>query len=640
MSTPTTGTSVSQTTLTGNAAVNSLLDGWHWSSSTISYSFLVPGVSYYDTNYPALSFWTQIEAFTAIQQSATLQALAAWSNVANVHFTYSADNSTTSGTIRLGFSSSYSWGSSVGATYYPNSAPAGGDLWLDPVASDFVNSYSAGSFTNSSFLSGSYAYFSLLHELGHALGFKHPFDNSTDGGGQSIDGTSYSAWDSRVYTIMSYTPLSNHSDAIGFSFNPTTPMLLDVEAIQAIYGANYAYNSGNTVYAYNDNPGQYYFQTIWDGGGTNTIAYSGTHTVTVDLREGYGSQIGNLVYAYTSTNPTAYTVNNVWIAYGAKIQVADLSGCNAGFAVTANNYGDKIICGTGTGTINGGTGGDTIIIGSGTETITCGSGVDTIVFDHARLSYSISYTGGIFHLSGTDGAEVISGAENFAFTDGTVATALLQVNTNNITLTAPNGSVHTTSANDLVTGLSGINSVVYDGLQSQYVISGSAGQFQIQDTVSNRDGTDTVRNIERLQFSDKSVALDINPSFTFDVSGNAGEVAKILGVVFGSTTIQLHPDYVGIGLRMLDAGTSNESLMQLALGVKIGAGFTTAQEIQLIYTNLLGHAASSADVSFWSGLVTSGQFTQVTLAEMAADTAVNAVNINFVGLAQTGIQYT
>jgi len=638
MTSPTAGTAASQTVLTSNVVVNSLLDGWHWSSSAISYSFVAPFTSYFTNSYPDNTFWSQIGALSAIQQSATVRALTLWSDVANIQFTQTADNASTAGTLRLGFSYSHSWGNFVGWTYYPYSSPSGGDVWLDPAGSDFIGGYSAGSFANSSFLDGSYAYYTLLHELGHSIGLKHPFDGSTDGGGPSLTGTSNAGWDSRVFTLMSYTTLSDHSDAIGFTYNPTTPMLLDIEAIQAVYGANYAYNAGNTVYAFNDNPGQYYFQTIWDGGGTNTIAYSGTHAVTVDLREGYGSTIGNPVYAYTASNATAYTVHNVWIAYGAKIQVADLSSCNAAYTITANDYGDKLICGAGSGTVNGGNGGDTVVVGSGPETIVCGTGTDTIVFDHARASYSISYASGVFHVSGPNGAETISGAETFTFSDMSLSSAQLQIVTNPIALTSPGQTIHTTPANDLVTGLAGINTVVYTGSRAQYSISNN-GQIQVQDSVAGRDGTDTLVNIERIRFTDRSVAFDVNPSLAAGVSGNAGEVAKILGAVFGPSSIAAHPDYVGIGLGFADAAMSYPNLMLLALNAKLGTGFTNEQEIQLLYTNLLGHAASASDVAFWSSTISSGQYTQATLAEMAADTAINATNIGLVGLATTGIQY-
>lgn len=37
-----------------------------------------------------------------------------------------------------------------------------------------------------------------------------------------------------------------------FSFHPTTPMVLDIAAIQYIYGANTSFHSGNDTYRYSD----------------------------------------------------------------------------------------------------------------------------------------------------------------------------------------------------------------------------------------------------------------------------------------------------------------------------------------------------------------------------------------------------
>ncbi len=400
MPSPTTGTTAVNTTLTGYAFVDSLLDGYHWYSSAISYSFIFPGTSYYSSNYPDLSFWQSTQGFNLTQQTAAFQALSAWSDVANLQFANSPDNSTTVGTIRFGFSYSHVWGNSVGGTYTPNSLPSGGDVWLDPTGTDSMYDTSIGEFGYSSFLLGSYAYNTLIHEIGHALGLKHPFDSSSDGGGASIDGTQYQFWDSRILTVMAYSVDQSHTDAMGFTFNPTTPMLLDILAIQSIYGANYSYNSGNTTYSFNDNPGQHYFQTIWDGGGNNTISYSGNTSSSIDLRPGYGSYVGNPVYAYTATNPTAYNVKNLWIAYGTHIDTATTTGTGNN-TLTANNDGDTLIGGAGNDTLIGGTGNDTFSGGGGNNTITGGGGVDTAEFSNALSTYTIIPSTSVTDATGT-----------------------------------------------------------------------------------------------------------------------------------------------------------------------------------------------------------------------------------------------
>ena len=64
----------------------------------------------------------------------------------------------------------------------------------------------------------------------------------------------------------------------------------------------------------------------------------------------------------------------------------------------------------------------------------------------------------------------------------------------------------------------------------------SDGSWQVQNKSSPVD-TDTLVNVERIQFSDTSLALDI--------SGNAGQAAKILGAVFGPASVK-DSDPVGI----------------------------------------------------------------------------------------------
>lgn len=123
------------------------------------------------------------------------------------------------------------------------------------------------------------------------------------------------------------------------------------------------------------------------------------------------------------------------------------------------------------------------------------------------------------------------------------------------------------------------------------------------------------------------------------MNGNAGEAAKILGAVFGAASATSKAS-IGIGLYFLDSGMSYQSLMNLALTAKLGAGFSNDAEIQLLYQNLFGHSATSAEVAALGSYITSGQFSQASFATMAADTTNNAANIDLVGLGKTGIAYT
>ena len=60
------------------------------------------------------------------------------------------------------------------------------------------------------------------------------------------------------------------------------------------------------------------------------------------------------------------------------------------------------------------------------------------------------------------------------------------------------------SGDDVLDGSRGADTAIYRGLKSDYVITKlEDGSYTIRDTVSGRDGTDTVSNVEFLKFSDK-----------------------------------------------------------------------------------------------------------------------------------------
>ena len=93
---------------------------------------------------------------------------------------------------------------------------------------------------------------------------------------------------------------------------PQTLMMYDIAAIQHMYGANFNYNGGNTVYKWDPNTGQEFvngvgqttpggqqiFMTVWDGGGNDTYDFSNYTTNLSDqfaarwLDNGFDSAIG------------------------------------------------------------------------------------------------------------------------------------------------------------------------------------------------------------------------------------------------------------------------------------------------------------------------------------------------------------
>jgi len=185
-----------------------------------------------------------------------------------------------------------------------------------------------------------------------------------------------------------------------------------------------------------------------------------------------------------------------------------------------------------------------------------------------------------------------------------------------------------TAANDNLPGTAGLDTAVYGGARAGYQLQVSAGVFII--TSEGRNGADRLEQVERLQFGDGNLALDLG--------GSAGLVARILGAVFGPASVA-NEQYAGIGLWHLDHGMAYQDLVQLALDARLGGSPEDAAVVDLLYGNVVGTPPSAETADYYVGLLESGQATQTGLGVFAADTELNATRIGLVGLAATGLPY-
>jgi hypothetical protein len=78
------------------------------------------------------------------------------------------------------------------------------------------------------------------------------------------------------------------------------------------------------------------------------------------------------------------------------------------------------------------------------------------------------------------------------------------------------------SDDDSIDGGLGLDTAAYIGSHANYSLSKDTAGWNIHSTL---DGTDTLTNIERLQFADKNIALDVT------ADGNAGKALEFIGML-------------------------------------------------------------------------------------------------------------
>ncbi|MEQ1950582.1 M10 family metallopeptidase [Mesorhizobium sp. CN2-181] len=255
-------------------------------AGNITYSIPGPGATWlagYGTGEPIDAQYGTLDSTQAANFGAVM---AIWDSY--IAPSISEVDDATPGNIRVAFTDvTARQGPNISASAYGPpigpEVPVHGDVWIDETLK------------GATFARGTSQFQTLLHEAGHSLGLKHPFESPTLPAG----------YDSKTYTVMSYTTQdyfyqwSSGGGSIFLNYAPTvdfTPMVLDIAAIQSLYGADKTTAAGNTVYTFTDTSldGR---QAIYDAGGTDTIDLSAlSRGSKVDLRPGAYSDI-----AYYST---------------------------------------------------------------------------------------------------------------------------------------------------------------------------------------------------------------------------------------------------------------------------------------------------------------------------------------------------
>ncbi len=338
----------------GSTYIDALVHGGAgWAYPTITYSF-------------AQAADGSVTDWTALEMQTFRDACQLYSNVCNVQFFEGvfSDNDAESTNIKLFkyTSNEMSGGADAGAEFY------------QPVDLGYANRVVEGHFNVDHWSApspGSYAYYATIHELAHGLGLDHPFDSSPVFPGVSSNGNGgYTRGDHElnggIWTILSYNfdwPQESYiwddqaQDIVaGMS---QTPMSFDIAAVQALYGANMTYRTGDDTYVIPDTVSiQGGWACIWDAGGIDTISHAGaTSACTINLN------------AYPKTGG----VDSVpYVSYAP--------GAPVGFTIADGVTIENAVGGNGDDTLTGNAAANQLTGGGGADRLTGGGGADRFVF--------------------------------------------------------------------------------------------------------------------------------------------------------------------------------------------------------------------------------------------------------------------
>jgi serralysin len=276
---------------------------------------------------------------------------------------------------------------------YAISPPFGG-LSTNPVLGDIWLDYSL----NQSNFTSTWGPETMIHELGHALGLKHPFEEGA---------TLPAEYDNLRYSIMAYDDqpdwrlLEVTSTATGpkvesYLATAVTPMVFDIAAIQQRYGADPTTRAGDDVYPvhFDDAP---VLAAIYDAGGIDTLDLSEQNRGSiVDLHPGaysslavwsaadqaaywtarYPTLSGEIATAFNQSDVFTWS-NNFGIAYSTVIE--NVRGGAAAETITGNDVANTLLGGGGADRIFGVLGADSIDGGEGADYLRGDDGNDQIV---------------------------------------------------------------------------------------------------------------------------------------------------------------------------------------------------------------------------------------------------------------------
>lgn len=266
-----------------------------------------------------------------------------------------------------------------------------------------------------------------------------------------------------------------------------------------------------------------------------------------------------------------------------------------------------------------------------------GSMTELSTYRNGELIAQVSYGGAfdIAQLGAATTAEALAQQSyelRFMGGNDIFAASRIGVQTDQINGLSGNDVFYGYGGNDYFDGGSGLDTSVLRGNRAQYTLSKAGTTYMLKDNVGQRDDTDTLINVERLQFLDKILALD--------TAGTAGMGYRIYKAAFNRspdasglgywiTKMDRGMDLIEVAARFIDSGEF-QSLY--------GSQPTDAEFLTKVYANVLQRAPDASGYGWWLGQLSTNP--QKTWQKVLADFSESPENQqNVAQLIGAGILY-
>lgn len=319
---------------------------------TVTYSFETSAYSYLAAEGYSSSYIASFQVLNSAERAKAVEALGLWDAASGISF---VEVPAGLGDIRFAkynfdFDPLTSW--AAGYAYYPSfgiTTGSGAWSWTDAKGGDvFLNTQEAAS------LGEVHLY---AHELGHAIGFKHPFEDTP---------TLASDLDTVSQTVMSYT------GAWGTTLGP-----IDLAAVRYLYGTT---DHGNT--------------SSWSWSAASLLLTQVGKTgadriIGVSVRDHLSGGDGNDTLAAFGGADTVFGDGGIDQILGGAGNDS-LDGGAGNDTVTGDEGNDTISGGTGDDSLLGDIGDDLFLSDAGADTIYGGSGFDVLSYANATAAIVIN----------------------------------------------------------------------------------------------------------------------------------------------------------------------------------------------------------------------------------------------------------